>query len=255
MKKKTIIVLLALVLVFGLSAGWTIAYLTSATNTVVNNFVVAKVGALVITESENVIENGRNSLTGNVLSTADGDLTNEYIVIPGVDIQKDPEVEYIPAQTAGTTPSADPNNIPVYVFLKVDAGSGWSFDTAGTALTRTVGTGADAKAALSANINTAADSGWTVLDAAKYPGVYCFEYDPGASTPAATARAVFAKIGQTDNTIQVLPSLNTAELSGIEGSLSDLAFSAYSIQQDGFADAEAAWTTGLGNTAASGSGS
>lgn len=69
MKKKTVALLLALVLVFGVAAGGTLAWLTAQTSEVKNTFTY---GDINITLAET---------TGN-----------SYKIIPGVNIAKDPKV-------------------------------------------------------------------------------------------------------------------------------------------------------------------
>ena len=69
MKKKTVALLLALVLVFGVVAGGTLAWLIDKTDPVVNTFTYGNIN-ITLTES-----------TGN-----------NYKIIPGKDIAKDPKV-------------------------------------------------------------------------------------------------------------------------------------------------------------------
>ena len=69
MKKKTVALLLALVLVFGVVAGGTLAWLIDKTDPVVNTFTYGNIN-ITLTES-----------TGN-----------NYKIIPGKDITKDPKV-------------------------------------------------------------------------------------------------------------------------------------------------------------------
>ena len=90
MKKKTLALLLALVLVFGAAVGGTIAYLTDTTAPITNTFTVGDIGDLTLTET-----------TG----------TN-YTIIPGASISKDPVVAYV---------SDTNNDVAVYVFVKVTA--------------------------------------------------------------------------------------------------------------------------------------
>ena len=90
MKKRTLALILALVLVFGAAVGGTIAYLTDTTGPVENTFTVGDIGDLTLTET-----------TGTT-----------YNVIPGVDLDKNPTVAY----------ASDANNdVAVYVFVKVTA--------------------------------------------------------------------------------------------------------------------------------------
>ena len=69
MKKKTVALLLALVLVFGVVAGGTLAWLIDKTDPVVNTFTY-----------------------GNINITRTESTGNNYTIIPGKDITKDPKV-------------------------------------------------------------------------------------------------------------------------------------------------------------------
>ena len=90
MKKRTLALILALVLVFGAAVGGTIAYLTDTTGPITNTFTVGDIGDLTLTEN-----------TGD-----------SYTIIPGANISKDPVVAY----------ASDTNNdVAVYVFVKVAA--------------------------------------------------------------------------------------------------------------------------------------
>lgn len=80
MKKKTLALLLALVLVFGAAVGGTIAYLTDTTGPIANTFTVGKVD-ITLTETFN--------------TDTDGDRTNDAWkaqLIPGTTYAKDPVV-------------------------------------------------------------------------------------------------------------------------------------------------------------------
>ncbi len=89
--KKAVVLLLVVVLLIGCVAGGTLAYLIATPKTVTNTFTPGDVGDLGLTET-----------TG----------TN-YLVVPGVAIKKDPVVSF------------GGNNIPAFVFLKIDA-AGWT---------------------------------------------------------------------------------------------------------------------------------
>lgn len=125
MKKKTLALLLALVLVFGAAVGGTIAYLTDTTGPVTNTFTVGDIGDLTLTET-----------TGD-----------SYTIIPGANISKNPVVAY----------ESDANNdVAVYVFVKVTA-PGWTVAADNKTYTKST-TSADP--ALSFTID---DSKWTYL--------------------------------------------------------------------------------------------
>lgn len=68
MKKKTFALLMALVLVFGVAVGGTVAWLTAKTGPVVNTFTVGDIN-IGLTET-----------------------TKDYKIVPGTDIAKDPKV-------------------------------------------------------------------------------------------------------------------------------------------------------------------
>lgn len=85
MKKKTFALLLSLVLVFGVVAGGTIAWLTQTTTPVVNTFTY-----------------------GDINITLDETVDPNFKIIPGVDLKKDPKVTV----TAGSE--------ACYLFVKVE---------------------------------------------------------------------------------------------------------------------------------------
>lgn len=74
MKKKTVALLLSLVLVFGVIAGGTLAWLTAQSDTVVNTFTTSDINVK-LAESKGV-------------TTADG---KSFKMVPGKSIEKDPK--------------------------------------------------------------------------------------------------------------------------------------------------------------------
>ena len=98
MKKKTVALLLALVLVFGVAVGGTIAYLT-AEDVNTNTFVVGEVEAY-MDETD----------TDDSTPGADRDKENEYLLMPSQYYVKDPTVH------------VDGNSQPCYVFVTVKNG-------------------------------------------------------------------------------------------------------------------------------------
>lgn len=82
--KKTLTVLLALVLVIAMSVAGTMAYLTSTTDTVTNSFTV---GNVAITLDEAQVD-----VYGAAVSPAARVTGNEYKLIPGHSYTKDPTV-------------------------------------------------------------------------------------------------------------------------------------------------------------------
>ena len=94
MKKRTIALFMAALMVFGATVGATIAWLTSTPDPVVNTFTV---GDVVITLDEYDYDEDEY-LKDNVVSTPESsseevrDLANEYHLLPGKSYRKDPIV-------------------------------------------------------------------------------------------------------------------------------------------------------------------
>ena len=110
--KKTLTVLLALVLVIAMSVAGTMAYLTS-TDSVENTFTVGKV-AITLDEAD-VNEYGQKvkadgSVAGPTDTLADRVDKNEYKLIPGHEYVKDPVIHFQPESEAS------------YLFVKLENG-------------------------------------------------------------------------------------------------------------------------------------
>ena len=87
MKKKTIALLLVLVMIFGISVGGTIAYLTDK-EAVTNTFTV---GNVKIKLTETKIENGV-ATDDRIQGSATETVGNQYHLLPGLSYKKDPMV-------------------------------------------------------------------------------------------------------------------------------------------------------------------
>lgn len=87
MKKKTIALLLVLVMIFGISVGGTIAYLTDK-EAVTNTFTV---GNVKIKLTETKIENGV-ATDDRIQGSATKTVGNQYHLLPGLSYKKDPMV-------------------------------------------------------------------------------------------------------------------------------------------------------------------
>ena len=90
MKKKTLALLLVLVMIFGISVGGTIAYLTDK-EAVTNTFTV---GNVKIKLTETKIENGvvtNDRIQGSATET----VGNQYHLLPGLSYKKDPMVTIV----------------------------------------------------------------------------------------------------------------------------------------------------------------
>lgn len=95
MKKKTVALLLALVLVFGVAAGGTLAWLTAKSETVTNTFTASDIN----------VELTETGATNN---------ENSYKMIPGYTITKDPEAKVL----AGSE--------ECYLFVKLEKSTNFS---------------------------------------------------------------------------------------------------------------------------------
>ena len=187
--KKLAVLLLALVLLIGATIGGTLAYLTDVTDAKTNTFVVGNVGDLDLVESP----------TDYAYKTTAG----EYIIIPGVDITKDPTVTF------------SGNNIAAYVFVKVEA-TGWTFAEKEGVYTYTKTDDENGK------MEWTVATGWNAVSGNS--GVY---YREVAANAAAGEWPVI-----NGNLIDVNEHITNDTIGDYASSL---VFTAYAIQKDGFA--------------------
>ena len=222
MKKKTLTIAIALVLVVALAVGATYAYLTAQTKAVTNTFTAG--GAVadndLTLKEHNVIPNTDGSYTlGNTY--LDEGKGNSYVVLPGVNLPKDPTVTV--EKSTGT----------YYLFVTVEKGSGFVGENAPLSYTT--------------------DSAWEQLDIFKEgttdvtnKELYVYSVTTAGTTTyiqpksdTAVSHAILAGIvGDTSNTIKVTDG-NAALQLGDNGS--ELKFTAYACQSAGFATPAAAW--------------
>ena len=205
MKKKTLIILLALVLVFGIAVGGTIAYLTTKSDDVKNTFVASDIGKLELKETD---------------TDGDGSMTtqkNTYMVVPGVDITKDPKLTYTINQDATSD-----NDVPVYVFVKVTA-KGWT--VSGNSYKFPIGDVADGLSA------TVCD-GWTELTGVTLgEGEHVYYKELAANTAMAATSLI------TGDKVTVSADITDAGLQAT--TFQNLDFMAYACQSQGLSAAEA----------------
>lgn len=181
-KMKLVAILTAFVLVIGIAVGGTLAWLTDTTDSVTNTFTM-----------------------GNIEITLDETTGNEYKMVPGGDIVKDPKVTVL----------ADSEEC--WLFVKIEKANG--FDNF---------------------MDFTIAEGWTVLDGAD--GVYYREVDASATdqkfgvikddtvtVKTTVTKEMFAGLDQDSN-----GSIETSELPA-------LTFTAYAIQTVTFENAAEAW--------------
>lgn len=178
---RMFIAMLALVLVIGCAVGGTVAWLVAKTDPVVNTFTY---GDIKITLAESTGE--------------------DYKIVPGVNISKDPTVTV----TAGSE--------ACWLFVKVDE-ENWPTFTEADGTTK--------------KVSYAIAGGWTALT--DVPGVYYRE------VPAATADTDFAIL--KDNVVTVSNTLTKTEVNTVISIQPKLTFTAYAVQQAGINTVAEAW--------------
>lgn len=196
---KVVVLLLAVVLLIGCVAGGTLAWLITSTGPVENTFVAGEIGNLALKET---------------------DADKRFIIVPGVDISKDPTVTF------------DGNNVPAYLFVKIEY-TGWN-----TTDGKTFTIGSDDK-----EMTWEIADGWTKLE----NGVYYRTVEADADTQATRSYGIIK-----NNTITVESGITKDDLAkdseGNNAYTKSLTFTAYAIQAEGFVnDAEG---TENGKTAA-----
>lgn len=210
MNKKSLILAISLMLIFVCTMGVTVAYLQDSTDPVTNVFVAADFADLGLSETDPDVEYDSN------------DGTNDYLVVPGMDIEKDPKVTFKPLD-------GEDNLVDAYVFVKMDA-TGWT-TADNKAFSKTIGSATDA-------LTFSVDTYWTFLKADGDSYIYYRE------VPANTTIEDQSII--VDDKVTVSTAITETDLDGVSENLSvitdsSLVFKAYAIQQIGFDGAEAAW--------------
>ena len=188
---KTFVAMLALVLVIGCAVGGTVAWLVSSTDPVVNTFTY---GDINITLSET---------TGN-----------DYKIIPGVNIGKDPKV------------TVKKDSEACWLFVKVEK--------AGTFVAN--------------KVTYSIATGWTQGDGTNIPeNVYYREVE--AVTADTSYYVLQGSTEYPNGVVTVSEELTKAEVNSITAeNQPKLTFTAYAVQKDGIADAGTAWAKAVPTT-------
>lgn len=214
MKKRTVALLMAVVLLFGTVVGGTIAYLTTKSKVVTNTFTV---GDINITLDETNTDNDENAEDDVVIDGVERDRANAYKMIPGQKYVKDPIVH------------VEKGSEPCYVFVKV-------VETDNTV------TGIEGKI-----IQYAINDGWVDVG----DGIYMYGTDANtatvidalyATTPTVDTVSVLKPLADGTNHITINPDLDKATLDKMDaGTLNEpvLTFEACAIQQANVKVAEA----------------
>lgn len=202
MKKKTLTIAIALVLVVALAVGATWAYLTSTTDTITNTFTAGGAvnqGDLELFEHV-ATKNNDGTYTLAEATTTEG---NSYVVMPGVNLPKDPTVNVKAASGA------------YYLFVEVTKGAKVDGDTLGY---------------------TVDSSKWIRLN---IDGREVYAYTTDGTNPAILNAPVNNVHVLTGDTITV--SGDEAKIAALTADNANLTFKAYACQAAGFADAAAAF--------------
>ena len=207
MKKKLLIMSVAMVLVCAFAVGMTIAYLTS-TDRVVNTFTVGNV--------QIKLDEAKVNLDGTPVQDADRVKANSYKLIPGHTYTKDPTVTVL----SGSESS--------YIKMTV------TFTKAAELDAIFAPTGAD----LTSIFNGYDSTNWiykgNTEDTTANTRTYEFWYKEAVAAPTADVAldALFDQIKAPD-------SLTNSDLNNLKDL--KITVNAYAIQAEGFATAEAAW--------------
>ncbi len=202
MSRRTVAILLALVLLIGCAVGGTLAWLTDKTTEVKNTFTYGDINIDLKEHSYNDATYQLNTGNENLVTSV-----NNYKIIPGVDLPKDPFVTV----KAGSE--------KCYVFIKV-VESNWPTFTETNSTTRKV----------NYSIITTGTNAWTPLtedkDGNKLTGVYYMEVDVSKDTTDKTIQIL------TENKVTVSGNLTKTEVNGIEtgAAAPTLTFTAYAVQ-------------------------
>lgn len=207
MKKKLLIMSVAMVLVCAFAVGMTLAYLTS-TDRVVNTFTVGNV--------QIKLDEAKVNLDGTPVQDADRVKANSYKLIPGHTYTKDPTVTVL----SGSESS--------YIKMTVTFSNSTQLDAIFTP------NGAD----LTSIFNGYESANWSYKgnteDTVANTRTYEFWYKETVAAPTADVAldALF-------DSITVPDSITNAQLATIENMT--ITVNAYAIQADGFGTPEAAW--------------
>ena len=205
--KKTLTVILALVLVVVMSVAGTVAYLTSS-DTVTNTFSVGNV--------QIKLDEAKANLDGTPVANADRVKANNYKLLPGHTYNKDPMVTVLKGSESS------------YIKMTV------TFTKAAELDAIFAPTGAD----LTSIFNGYDSTNWiykgNTEDTTANTRTYEFWYKEAVAAPT-TDVALDALF----DSITVPGNITNDQLSSIAGMT--ITVNAYAIQADGFANAEAAW--------------
>ena len=182
---KTLVALLSLVLLLGCSLGGTLAWLADSTGPVTNTFTVGDIDITLV------------------------ETTEDYKIVPGVNIAKDPKVTVLA------------NSEACWLFVKIEESANWPDE-----LTYTIA------------------EGWTELTGVT--GVYYREVDAETAKNGDDWQVLAGDNTYPDGVVTVSDTLTKSELQELASNNPTLTFTAYAVQQEGVDTAEEAWNIAQG---------
>lgn len=194
---KTVAILLALVLAIGCAVGGTLAWLISQTDPVVNTFTYGDINIDLYEHEYNAGE--------NKLGTKEVTKVDNYKIIPGVDLPKDPTVE------------VKANSEACWLFVKVKE-ENWNN-----------------------KVSYSIVDGWRKGDGKSIPqNVYYREVEAATAKAGVSYYILKGDTTYANGVVTVSENLTKAEVNSI-ATQPKLIFTAYAVQKDGIADATTAW--------------
>lgn len=198
---KTVSILLVLVLLVGMAAGGTVAWLIDASHQVVNTFTYGDIN-IELEETDTDLDGDSNPNT------------NEYEMVPGRELKKDPIVTVLPDSEAH------------WLFVKVEnKGGDVTVD----------GTPYAFKDFLTYSIAT----GWTPLDETNHPGVYYIAVDKDTAKEGKAYHVIEGDKVTVDTDV-TKAMVNALDANGTKN-YPQISVIAYAIQSEGFTDVKVAW--------------
>lgn len=230
MKKKTLALLLVLVMIFGISVGGTIAYLTDK-ETVTNTFTVGdvqiKLDEAKVDETGTKIDNNGDK----VIDDKDRVTSNDYKLLPGMSYTKDPAVTVL----EGSEESYIRMIVTVTDCKDVDA----AIDEVNTIRQKVEETPIQLIDIFEGYDNSKWEfKGVKKTDDADYSRIYEFWYKETVSGFEGTEKKA-VKLDPLFTAIKVPGEIDNDSLAAIKEM--EIIVEAHAIQSAGFADAEAAW--------------
>ena len=230
MKKKTIALLLVLVMIFGISVGGTIAYLTDK-ETVTNTFTVGdvqiKLDEAKVDETGTKIDNNGDK----VIDDKDRVTSNDYKLLPGMSYTKDPAVTVL----EGSEESYIRMIVTVTDCKNVDA----AIDEVNTIRQKVEETPIQLIDIFEGYDNSKWEfKGVKKTDDADYSRIYEFWYKETVSGFEGTEKKA-VKLDPLFTAIKVPGEIDNDSLAAIKEM--EIIVEAHAIQSASFADAEAAW--------------